>query len=242
VTRKLIVRGLPMLLVLAAVAYLLELSHQAGLLDKSGMDIYLRHQGLAGQLLFLTLGAAFTAVGVPRQLISFLAGYGFGLIWGVMLALTATVLGCVMAFGVARAAGRAWVAARMPRRMRALETFIHENTFATTLLIRLLPAGNNLLTNLAGGVSGVRAVPFLSGSALGFLPQTVVFALLGSGESLDPAVRSLVAIVLFLGSGLLGLRLFARYRDRHQLPPQMQRALDAELEAAQDAQTGGDRS
>ena len=66
-----------------------------------------------------------------------------------------------------------------------------------TLLIRLLPVGNNFATSLAAGVSRVPARPFLLGSLLGYMPQTMVFALAGSGVEMgaEPARRARGAVL-----------------------------------------------
>ena len=53
------------------------------------VDLYIRDQGLLGETLFLLIGAAATAVGVPRQAVAFLAGYAFGAVAGTGLALLA---------------------------------------------------------------------------------------------------------------------------------------------------------
>ena len=81
-----------------------------------------------------------------------------------------------------------------------------------TLLIRLLPLGSNLVTNLAAGVSSVGAAPFFLGSSIGYLPQTLVFALVGSGFSVDPELRIAISVVLFIVSGFLGVTLYRKYR------------------------------
>ncbi|TPW10910.1 MAG: hypothetical protein FD130_2102, partial [Halothiobacillaceae bacterium] len=44
------------------------------------------------------------------------------------------------------------------------------------------------------------------------IPQTVVFALIGSGISVDPLLRIGLGVALFLLSGLLGLYLFRQFR------------------------------
>ncbi|MFT5539807.1 MAG: putative membrane protein YdjX (TVP38/TMEM64 family), partial [Alphaproteobacteria bacterium] len=105
--------------------------------------------------------------------------------------------------------------------------------FSTALLIRLLPVGSNLLTNLAAGVSGVRAVPFVAGSTLGYVPQTLIFALVGSGLHIEPALRIGASVVLFVVSGMLGVYLFRRYRGTSAL-------IDAGGDAGAD--TGGPTS
>jgi uncharacterized membrane protein YdjX (TVP38/TMEM64 family) len=79
-------------------------------------------------------------------------------------------------------------------------------------LIRLLPVGSNVLTNLVAGVSSVPLLPFLAGSLVGYLPQTVIFVLLGSGIHVQPVWRTVVSVALFVVSGLLGVVLYRRVR------------------------------
>ena len=86
-----------------------------------------------------------------------------------------------------------------------------------TLLIRLLPLGSNLVTNLVAGVSSVRATAFITGSMVGYVPQTIIFALLGSGISLEPELRITLSAVLFVLSGALGYYLYRRYKQDRKL-------------------------
>jgi uncharacterized membrane protein YdjX (TVP38/TMEM64 family) len=81
-----------------------------------------------------------------------------------------------------------------------------------TLVIRCLPVGNNLLTNLAAGVSNIPAATFIGGSFIGYIPQTLIFALLGSGVRVDPVWRTTISGLLFAVSTLLGWMLYRRYR------------------------------
>ncbi len=205
-------RGLVLIALLMGLGYLVKVTGLYGLLDETWIDEQIRDKGLAGDLLFLAAGMMMTALGFPRQAVSFLGGYGFGFGEGTALALGSTVLGCVLAFYVARLVGRAYVLGLFAGRVRRLDYFLHDHPFSTALLLRLLPAGSNLVTNLAAGVSGIRALPFITGSGLGFIPQTVIFALLGSGIHLDPGLRITTGIILFVFSGMIGITLFRRYR------------------------------
>jgi len=223
-----------MIAALAGLGYLFELSQQAGVFDRAWVDAHVRGQGLSGELLFLGVGAAFTAVGLPRQIVCFLGGYAFGLVRGTLLGLIASALGCMITFWLARLFGRG-AAARLSGKVRALDAFVRANTFTATLLIRFLPAGSNVFTNLAAGASSAGATPFLLGSIAGFVPQTLVFALVGSGINLDPVLRTALAVVLFLVSGALGVYLLGRYRRIHRIKPDLERELDAELHLSGDA-------
>ncbi|MFH5925832.1 TVP38/TMEM64 family protein [Roseomonas xinghualingensis] len=178
------------------------------------VDHWIRGQGLWGELVFLAAGAAATAVGLPRQAVAFLGGYAFGAAIGTGLALLAQLLGCAASFGWARLLGREWAARRLEgrfgRRLRPLHDRLVANPFGATLALRLLPVGNNLALNLVAGLSSVALVPFLAGSGLGYLPQTLVFALLGDGVAVDRTAQLILGAALFLISVALGVWLLKR--------------------------------
>ena len=92
-----------------------------------------------------------------------------------------------------------------------------DNPFEATLALRLLPVGNNLALNLLGGMAGLRTVPFLLGSALGYLPQTLVFALLGKGIRVDGAWQMALAAGLLAVSVGIGLWLLRRHKAARAL-------------------------
>lgn len=86
------------------------------------------------------------------------------------------------------------------------------------LILRLSPLSYGLAANIGAGVSGVRALPFFAGSAIGYLPQTIVFTLLGGGMQLDPVTNTILSALLFVVSTVLGLWLWRRYRAARGLP------------------------
>jgi uncharacterized membrane protein YdjX (TVP38/TMEM64 family) len=224
VSYRRILQGLLFLASLVGLFYLLRL---LGLdLDQSWIDREVRGRGVTGELVFLGVGALAMALGFPRQVIAFLGGYAYGALLGTTLALLSAVLGCTLSFYYARLLGRALVQGRFPDKVRRLDEFLGRHPFNMALLIRLLPVGHNLSTNLIAGVSSVRALPFIAGSGLGYLPQTLVFALAGSGVNIDPAWRLGSAVLLFLLSALLGVWLYRRFRTGT--------AYEAEIEAELD--------
>lgn len=179
-------------------------------------DRYLLGQGLWGEAVLLLGGALLTAVGVPRQAVAFLGGYAFGAALGSALALAGTLLGAAISFGWAQWLARGWaerrLAGRYGRRLRALRDVLAQHPFSTTLALRLLPVGNNLALNLLAGMAGIPLLPYLAGSAVGYLPQTFVFALLGKGVRVDGAWQLVLAAALFLGSIAIGTVLLRRHR------------------------------
>ncbi len=211
-------RALGKLLLLAAGLLLLgvALRELGGVPGTDWVDRYVRDDGIRGELVFLAVGAAITAVGLPRQTIAFLGGYAFGAALGTALALAATLLGCVAAYCWARLLGREWaerrLAGRFGHRLRPLRDVLADSPFGATLALRLLPVGNNLALNTLAGMAGLRTLPFLAGSAVGYLPQTLVFALLGKGIRVEGAWQLGLSVVLLAASMALGFWLMRRHR------------------------------
>jgi len=208
-----LVKGLILLLTLIGVGVLLRSLSLGRMVNADWIDQDIRGQGLAGLALFVSMGALFTGLGLPRQVIGFLAGYAYGFVTGTLMALTATAIGCAGAFFYARFLGQRFVTARLKGRIHRVNEFLKKKPFTMTLIIRFMPVGSNILTNLAAGVSSIRALPFLAGSTLGFLPQTLIFALLGSGFQVDPGRRISLSALLFLISAYFGFSLYRRHRS-----------------------------
>jgi len=204
------IRGLLLILTLVLVGYYLDRISE--FLDINWINSQVRGQGIHGELLFFTAATFITAVGLPRQMVCFMGGYAFGFVVGTLLSLAATFLGCIMSFYYARWLGQKLLISRYPDRIRRIDHFIHDNPFTMTLLIRLLPLGSNVFTNLAAGVSSVRSARFFSATIIGYIPQALIFALIGSGTHVDPEWRIGLGIVLFIISSALGISLYRRYR------------------------------
>ena len=148
---------------------------------------------------FVLGGAALTAVGLSRQAVALVGGYLFGALAGTLLALGATLAGCALAYGAAARLGRRGVERRWPALGARLDAWTREDAFAKVLVVRLFPLGSNLATNLAAGVARTPLPAFLAASLVGFLPQTLVFALTGHG------VGEARAAPVLLGACLLGV-------------------------------------
>jgi uncharacterized membrane protein YdjX (TVP38/TMEM64 family) len=199
---------------------------------KSWVDTEIRGRGFTGSVAFAAAGVVITAFGLSRQVVALLAGYAFGIAAGTGLALLAVLGGCVIAFGYARFIGRDMVAHRYPARIRQVDEFLRVNPFMMTLAVRLLPVGNNLVTNLVAGVSSVAAGPFLAASAVGYLPQTFVFVLVGSGVEQGVVAKSGVAVLLFVASALIGIHLYRRYRRGKSFDSAIDAALEGDVDPA----------
>ncbi len=168
--------------------------------------------GVRGPAMFLLLATLLTALGLPRQIPAFIAGYTFGPWKGVGIALIAQVLACALDFVWARVIGRDFVRRRVGNRLQKVDSALAAQPFIVTLTLRLMPVGSNILLNLAAGLSSVRALPFLAASAIGFIPQTVIFALFGQGSAPSHAHMLLLGTAMFAASAAVGIVLLRRTR------------------------------
>lgn len=223
---RVLVSGLALMATLVAAGLVIEHGLLGEWLSEAWIDRAVRNQGFSGEALYLCVAGLATALALPRHVVSFLGGYAFGVTLGTVLALVATEIGCALSFFYARAIGRPLVSARLAKRVRHVEEFLAANPFWMTLLIRLIPVGNNFVTNVVAGVTRVPARPFLLGSFVGYVPQTLVFALAGSGVDLGAGLRIALAVLLFAVSGTIGAVLYRKYRHGKSLGEDVDGALE----------------
>ncbi len=166
---------------------------------------------------FLVLAVPYSALGLPRQALCAASGLAFGVWSGVGLSSIAYVCGALLAYGWARflapVKARHGLRARLDHRYKTVVRVLHRQPFGAVLMLRLMPVGSAVLVSLASGLFEVPALPFAVATGLGGLPQTVVFALIGSGTQFGHWVQLFLAGALFVLSGVLGVILL-RYGAR----------------------------
>ena len=199
---------------LKAAGLMVILAGAALLLRRSGTGML--HQvpaTAAGAALLAGGGGAMMAAGLPRQMVALTGGYVFGAPVGMTVALLGQMLGALLDYLGAR-----FLAAGLMQRLlarpsaRRTHRFLASHPFTATLTLRLLPVGSNVMLNLLAGATHLRAAPFFLATFLGFLPQTIVFALLGSGTQVGKGTQLLCGVALFAAASVGGLVLYRRAR------------------------------
>lgn len=165
-----------------------------------------------GLLLFVGLGGLLVAAGVPRLWISAAAGAVYGAAWGSLWALAASLLGAMAVYVVGHTFLGGMAERRLGRQLAVWRERFRARAFWWVLYGRLFPLSNSTLLSLVCGSCRVPWKAYLAGSALGFVPLTLVFAVFGHG-----GWHGRVGIVA-LGFGLLGLTLGLRYLVLHLGP------------------------
>ena len=186
--------------------------------NRDWIDAHTRNNGLNGIIGFIALCSLFMSVGAPRQLMALLGGYAFGFVEGTIYATLAAGISCAATFLLARLYAKPVLVRLIKNKIARIDAFLALRPITMTVVIRLLPVGNNLLTNLAAGVTSVRLLPFLIGSVLGYLPQMAVFALMGKGLVVNSVSQILISVVLFTLAGSLSVYLFKIYRAERLQP------------------------
>lgn len=211
----------PLSFVLLAMAGALAISQDwlDLLADQKQFASYLHSHGLTGVLLITAGSAVYTGLGAPRQLLAFVFGFAMGTAMGTVFSTLVTTLGAAGCFYIARFLLRPTLTKRFERRMTAFDRAIALDPLLKVMLIRLLPVGSNLLTNLLAGASSIRVLPFLIGSTLGYLPQMLIFALAGAGVGNANEYPLLLGAALFLVVATIGGMLYRNRRIRNLSDP-----------------------
>jgi uncharacterized membrane protein YdjX (TVP38/TMEM64 family) len=205
-------KGLLFLLLCGLFGWVLSSNSMFETLNQQWIDLHIRHNGLRGMLYFMLIGALVTAIGCPRQLVAFLGGYAFGAVNGILLSTLGVGMGCVLSLFFARMVIRPFVNRRFPNRIVKINDFLSVRPVVKTIIIRLLPIGNNLVTNLIAGVTGVKARYFVLGSLIGYVPQMAIFALMGKGVVVMSVWKIGLSVLLFIISSALSVRLYREYQ------------------------------
>ena len=189
----------------------------AGLVLRSSGAGLLRavHPNLGGTVLLVGVGGAMVAAGLPRQVLAFAGGYAFGAPAGAALSLAGQMLGCLLDYAAARGLAAGLVRRLLARPMgRRVNRLLSAHPFTATLTMRLLPVGSNLVLNVLAGAARLRPGAFFGATLLGYLPQTIVFSLLGSGTQVGRGAQLAIGAVLFAAATGMGVVMYWRGRRK----------------------------
>ena len=164
-------------------------------------------------LFFVVTFSLLIGVGMPRLWVSVLGGAAFGLLWGSLLALAASVTGAAIVYRFGRTLLAGMVRRRIGPRLALWQMRFETNAFWWVLYMRLFPLSNATLAGLLCGACRIPLGPYLAGSLLGFIPLTLVFAVFGSGGASGSCYQ------VALGALLLAAAVGGRKVMTHLIPP-----------------------
>jgi len=152
---------------------------------------FMRENPRSGIAFFLVVEAFALLLTTPTWLMSGLAGYAYGFVWGFVLAWPGLILCASFVFLVGRTFARKLTRARSAEThfWKAVDRAATQDGFKIALLMRLAVAlPQNIVTYMLSATS-MKMRDFVIGSWLGYLPATVVHVYVGSN------VQSIAAFV-----------------------------------------------
>lgn len=166
-------------------------------------------RGWAGLAVFAAGYAVITLAPVPKAVLSVAAGLLYGLVVGAAVVWAAALIGALLAFALGRLLGRDAVERLTSTRVRQVDDLLARRGFVAVLLARLVPVVPFTAVNYAAGLTGVRTLPYLAGTALGIVPGTVAYVALGAYGTAPtswPFLASAGALMLLCAVGLVVAR------------------------------------
>ena len=150
--------------------------HRESLLEWRG-----RHQMLA-VLSFIAAYALAVALSLPGAIwLTIVGGFLFGVVAGTLYNVLAATLGACAVFLAARYLVGDALRARAGPGIRKLEAGFRKHALSYLLTLRLVPVVPFWLVNLVPALLGVPFRTFLIGTAIGIIPGTIVYTLVGNG-------------------------------------------------------------
>ena len=201
VVRSLSKENRTVLVLVLAVAAFMAIAHftslSAWITNVQVWKAYVREMGWMAYGLFTLACAMAVMVGIPRLPLSAAAGLIFGFFGGLCFSLIGSTLGSYGAFLMARRGARRAVIARLeswPWLVRMMDS----PSLGRVFWVRQLMVPGVVL-NVLLGVTGVSHRVFLAGTALGYLPLSVTFSLVGSGLGKGSLQQTMMQLLAALG-------------------------------------------
>jgi uncharacterized membrane protein YdjX (TVP38/TMEM64 family) len=150
------------------------------------------------------LYVAVVALSLPvAGILSIAGGFLFGWAISAPVTVAAAVLGAAAVFQIVKTSFGAALAERAGPMVQRLSRGFAENAFSLLLFLRLTPVFPFWAVNAVAGLCRIPMRTFIAATALGIIPASFAFALVGSGldQVIDAQLAAHQACVAAKGSG-----------------------------------------
>jgi uncharacterized membrane protein YdjX (TVP38/TMEM64 family) len=186
----------------AVLALLIVTVYGFGLHRHLSLESLAQHRGLlrsfvdqhiaAAILLYVAVYVALVALSIPgAAVMSIAGGFLFGWMISVPATVTAAVAGSVIVFQIVKTTAGAALAERAGSVAHRLSCGFADNAFSYLLFLRLAPVFPFFMVNAIAGLSRVPLRTFVTATAIGIIPASFAFALVGAG--LDNVITARMA-------------------------------------------------
>lgn len=166
------------------------------------------------------MAAAIVFSPVPSAPIALAAGAVYGHTWGTIYAVLGAEIGALVAFGIARALGRPFVARMLPNHVFGDGDPNGRSQWLLAggvLVARLFPFISFDAVSYLAGLTRLRLSLFAIATLVGMIPMTFLFAHLGGAMTAEEEplrLLNLLALLGLAGLGWMGWKLRRRGRDQ----------------------------
>jgi uncharacterized membrane protein YdjX (TVP38/TMEM64 family) len=162
------------------------LMHHPRTMGKDAQQWVWAHRIIA-PLVVIGIYLLLSIVALPVWWLQMIAGYAFGLLWGIGLCQIGATIGATATFLLARWLAADWfrykVEAKMAR-LRALDEKMGHNGLLVVMGVRLMHFVPFGVSNYAFGLTKITAADVAIGTALGGIPATTAYVILGYNRQL----------------------------------------------------------
>lgn len=165
--------------------------------------------------------AALAFVGVPQFVLIGAAVFAFGPWLGFAYSWLGTLISAWLTFWVGRMFGARVMASVRSEGVSRFMAMVGDNGFFVSLLVRQVPTAPFIIVNMAAGITPMRQIDFLAGTAIGIIPKVALTAFAGASLLLALRGGGLIHYVALVGIAILwiGIGWLARgWLKRRQRP------------------------
>lgn len=141
-----------------------------------------RHQGVLGLVAFSLAFVVLTVTMLPTVEMYIGAGLIYGTWWGTLLTTVLSLVGAMLAFGIARTSLRRWIENRLDGhdKLAAFDRGVGQHAFSVAVLLRLSPILPYGPTNYALGATRITPEMYALTAVVGTAPTNLLYAYAGS--------------------------------------------------------------
>lgn len=164
-------------------------------------------------LLLMVLQTLFTPL--PLFLLAAANGFIFGFWYGILITMTGSLLGASLAFYLARGFGRGLISRCMKQTyMAKVDQMSHQEGPWMVFMARLIPVIPSSIISYVAGLSKMTFKGFFIATAIGKLPEIVIYTTLGHSFSQAEGMTTKITILLILLTILAWPLLSGRFKKK----------------------------
>lgn len=159
-----------------------HLSLEALAMHRDWLRQFVEQNLVLAVLLFMTAYVAIVALSIPgAAVMSIAGGFLFGWVLSVPITIVAALIGATIVFQIVKTSLGSVLAQRAGPLVQKLSAGFADNAFSFLLFLRLAPVFPFFMVNAVAGLCRVPLRTFIIATAIGIVPGSLAFALLGSG-------------------------------------------------------------